>query len=114
MDDFWFNILIEMALLCLLGVLYYFYQKKKILKYEADKEPLVMGYVLQCCLSERGDDPSADIDPVIEALDDYLHNRSASSPKALLSMFIKNQKGTAELREVMQAALDEINGTSQK
>ena len=55
MNDFWFNILIELGLLVLLGVLYYFYQKKKILQYEADKGPLVMGYVLQCCLTDRGE-----------------------------------------------------------
>ncbi len=108
MNDLWFNISLEIGILVLLGIAYYFYQKKKILSYEAEKEPLVMGYVLQCFLSERGDTPSNDLDPVIEALDDYLHHKVSIPPTALLQNFLNEQKGSAELREVIQAAFEEI------
>ncbi len=114
MSDFWFNILLEIGLLVLLGVLYYFYQRKKILSYEADKGPLLMGYILQCCLSERGEDPSPDLDPVIEVLDDYLHHKSGSAPVAIIQHFIKQGKGSVELLAVMKEALNELEGDGKK
>jgi hypothetical protein len=114
MNDFWFNIMLEIGLLILLGVLYYFYQRKKILSYEADKGPLLMGYILQCCLSERGDTPSADLDPVIEALDDYLHNRTPTPPVVMIEYYLKSEKGTPELRDVMREALLELEGDGKK
>lgn len=114
MNDFWFNILLEIGLLVILGILYYFYQRKKILDYEAEKEPLLMGYILQCSLTDRGDEPSADIDPLIEALDDYLHHRSSSSPVVLLKTFVTQGKGSPELRDVITAALKELEGDDKK
>lgn len=103
------NLLYEMLLFSLLGVLYYFYQKKKILSYEENKGPLIMGYILQSCLSVRGENPDRDLDPLIESLDDYLHNKSPSPPTELLSNYAKSPQCNAELRDVILQGLEDLN-----
>ena len=108
MTDLWQNILIEMGFLGILGVLYYFYQRKKILKYEGNKAPFLMGYILQCCLTDRGDEASADLDPLIEALDDFQQGKTVSPPVALLNTFVSQSKGSSELRAVIVEALKEL------
>ncbi|MES2529021.1 MAG: hypothetical protein V4598_18185 [Bdellovibrionota bacterium] len=103
------NLLYEMILFTLLGVLYYFYQKKKILSYEENKGPIIMGYLLQSCLSVRGENPDPDMDPVIESLDDYLHNKSATPPTALLSVYAKSGKCPPELKDVILQGIEDLN-----
>ena len=107
MDSFW-GILIEIALFTLLGVLYYFYQRKKIIHYESHKGPLVMGYILQSFLVERKDDPSAKMDPIIEALDDYIQNKSPIPPTILLKSYAQDPNCSPELKEVILAGLQEL------
>lgn len=108
MHDFWGNFLIEIGLFTLLGVLYYFYQKKKILKHEANKVPMLMGYILHSCLAERGEEPHPELDPIIEAIDDYLHNRSLTPPIVLLKQFTASDKCSPELRAVIEEGLKEL------
>ncbi len=103
------NLLYELALFSLLGVLYYFYQKKKILSYEENKGPLIMGYILQACLSVRGDNPDKDLDPVIESLDDFLQNKTPTPPTALLSVYAKSPSCTTELKEVILQGIEDLN-----
>jgi hypothetical protein len=103
------TLLIEMALFCFLGLLYYLYQKKKITQYEINKNPLVMGYILQSILSERGEDQNPLLDPVIEALDDYLQNKTFTPPRALLQHLLKSGSITPELRDVIEEGLKEID-----
>lgn len=108
MTDSWLNIAIEIALFTLLGVLYYFYQKRKIIGYEENKKPALMGYLIQACLSEKGEHPEAELDHVIEALDDFLHGKSAQPPIALLKMYATSEKCSPELKEVITATLEEL------
>ena len=108
MDTFLGNLLIELALFTLLGVLYYFYQKKKILKYEADKAPLVMGYILQSCLTERGETGNPKLDAIIEAIDDYLHNKTSTPPTTLLKHYAGLPECSPELKDVIVEGLKEI------
>ena len=103
------NLLYEMLLFSLLGVLYYFYQKRKILSYEENKGPLIMGYILQSCLSVRGDKPDPDMDPVIESLDDYLHNKTPTPPTAVLTDYANSPKCHADLREVILQGIEDLN-----
>ncbi len=103
------NLLYEMILFSLLGVLYYFYQKKKILSYEENKGPIIMGYLLQSCLSVRGENPDPDLDPVIESLDDYLHNKAATPPTALLSVYANSAKCPPELKDVILQGIEDLN-----
>lgn len=104
------NLLYEMLLFSLLGILYYFYQKKKILSYEENKGPLIMGYILQSCLHVRGEKPDAELDPVIESLDDYLQNKTSTAPTALLSVYAKSPNCSQELRDVILQGIKDLNG----
>ncbi len=103
------NLLYEMILFTLLGVLYYFYQKKKILSYEENKGPIIMGYLLQSCLSVRGENADPEMDPVIESLDDYLHNKTATPPTALLSVYAKSAACPPELKAVILQGIEDLN-----
>ena len=107
MDNFWQNLLIELALFTLLGVLYYFYQKKKILQYEKDKGPIVAGHILQCCLMEREDESNSELDGIISALDDYLHNRAQTLPTALLKHYAQTPICSPELKAVIEEGIAE-------
>lgn len=103
------NLLYEMILFSLLGVLYYFYQKKKILSYEENKGPIIMGYLLQSCLSVRGEKADPEMDPVIESLDDYLHNKTATPPTALLTVYARSPNCPAELKDVILQGIEDLN-----
>lgn len=102
------DLLYELALISFLGVLYYFYQKRKILSYEENKGPMIMGYILQSCLHVRGETPDKDLDPVIESLDDYLHNKTATPPTALLSVYARSAACTPELRSIILQGLEDL------
>ncbi len=114
MTETWQNILIEIGLFIILGVLYYFYQKRKIVSYEENKEPLVMGFILQSCLTEKKEEKQPELDAVIEAIDDYLHGRAASSPKALLRIYMNSPDCSKELSDIIREGLLEIEETSGK
>jgi hypothetical protein len=108
MDNFLTNFLIEIGLFTFLGVLYYFYQKRKIVHYEENKTPIVMGYILQSLLTERGENPHRELDPLIESVDDYLQNKTASPPIALLKVYSASESCSPELRAVISEGLQEI------
>lgn len=69
-----------------------------------------MGYILQACLSERGEEKESTMDTLIEALDDYLHNRSAIPPVALLKAYSESSLCSPELKDVIDEGLREIQG----
>ena len=104
----WNTFLIEIALFCFLGMLYYIYQRRKILQFEANKNSIVMGMILQSCLSDKTEEEQPQLEAVISALDDFLHNRSTTPPVALLNHFMHSEACSPELREVIQAGLKEI------
>lgn len=101
------NILLELALLAFLGVLYYFYQRRRILSYEHEKGPLIMGYILQSCLTERGENANPQLDTIIEALDDYLQNKISHPPKTLLKIYASSEQCSPELRSIIDEGLKE-------
>lgn len=108
MDDFWENFLLEIALFTFLGVLYYFYQKRKIVHYEENKKPLIMGFILQSCLTEKKEEKQPQLDALIESLDDYLHNRTAHPPVALLKHFMQSEDCSPELRNIIREGIAEM------
>jgi hypothetical protein len=108
MNNFWEDFLVEIALFSFLGVLYYFYQKRKIVHYEENKGPLVMGFILQSCLTEKKDIPEAELDSLIEALDDYLQNHSAHPPVSLLKHFMLSPACSEELSAIIREGLIEL------
>ncbi len=114
MNDFWTNFLIEISLFIFLGVLYYFYQKKKIVHYEKNKTPLIIGFILQSCLTEKKDLPQAQLDAVIESLDDYLQNKISHPPLALLKHFSESAECSEELRDIIKEGIIEIEDGNRK
>lgn len=100
---------LEMALFAGLGVLYYFYQKKRILRHEEEKATYLMGFILEASLSERGDEAHATLDPLIEAIDDFLHNRISTPPFGLMKICAKDASFSEEYRNVLQEALNELS-----
>ena len=108
MATFWQNFLLEIGLFTFLGVLYYFYQKRKILNFEKNKNPLIMGFILQSCLAEKEDRSQPELDHLIEAIDDYLHNRISEPPIKLLKTFTISEQCSDELKEIILEGINEL------
>lgn len=108
MDNLWGTLLLEIGIFTFFGVLYYFYQRKKIIQYEANKTPVVMGMILQSCLMEKNELKQSDLDALIEALDDYLHNKTQFPPIPLLKHYLRSETCSPELRDVIDNGLKEI------
>lgn len=102
------NFALEIGFLSLLGVLYYFYQKRKILKFEDNTLPIVMNYILKTCLSEKEDKPQPALDQVIEALDDFLNEKNSTPPITILKNFKENPECSEGLGAVITEGLKEI------
>jgi len=108
MDNFWMNFALEIGLLSFLGILYYFYQKKKILIFEDNKGSMVMNYILQTCLCEKEEKPQPELDQLIEALDDYLKGKSSTPPVTILTKFAQSSVCSEGLHAVITEGLKEI------
>jgi len=108
MNDLWFNFALEIGLFSLLGIVYYFYQKRKIITYEENKVPLIMGYILEVCLSEKNEGAEVELDQLIIDLDDYLNHKRTTAPIQELRLFSKSSFCSARLKEIIQSSLDEI------
>lgn len=108
MNDMWLNFTLEIALFSFLGILYYFYQKRKILRYEENKTPLVMNFLLQTCLSEKLETSQPQLDKVIEALDDYLKDTETKPPLALLKSFAHSSVCSPELKAAILQGFKEL------
>lgn len=109
MSDFWMNFAIEIGFLSFLGVLYYFWQKRRIIRFEENKVPMVMSYILQACLSEKTETPQPMLDSVIEALDDFLNGKSSTAPSTLLRAFTSSPDCSPELKNLIEEGLKEIS-----
>lgn len=105
--NFLTSFLLEMSLLTALGLLYYFYQRRRILSTEHEKGPLIMGFILQSCLSERGESGTPQMDTLIESLDDYLLNKTPHPPVTLLKLYSTSEECSPELRSIIQEGLKE-------
>lgn len=67
-----------------------------------------MGFILQSCLMEKKEEVPSEVDHLIEALDDYLHNKTAFPPVALLKHYLNSATCSEELRDVISSGLKEI------
>ncbi len=67
-----------------------------------------MGQILQSCLIERGDAPNPELDPIIEQIDDYLHNHSQYPPTALLKIYAQSKQCSKELKNIIESGLLEL------
>ncbi len=108
MNEFWMNFSLEIGLFSFLGILYYFYQKRKIIQYEENKTPIVLNYILQACLAEKKDIPQKELDLIIEFIDDFLKGTSQKNPITTLKKFTQSTDCSHELKEIILAGLKEI------
>ena len=108
MDKFWLNFAFEIGFFSLLGILYYFFQKRKIVRYEENKVPLVINFLMQNCLSEKLDESQPQLDRLIETLDDYLNHKLPTPPLSMLRDFTQLPECSPELKEIILEGLKEL------
>ena len=108
MNDIWLNFAIEIALFSFLGILYYFYQKRKIIHFEENKTPLIINYILEICLSEKSDVPEPELDHLIIELDNFISKKTTHPPFELLKVFSESPHCSARLKEVISNGLREL------
>ena len=113
MNPFW-NFLLEMGLFTFLGILYYFYQKRKIVNYEENKNPLIVDFILKSCLAEKQDGPQIELDTLIESLDDYLLNPASMPPIGILKVYAASSGCSLELREIILNGVNELEADDVK
>lgn len=107
-DSLWFNFALEIGFLSFLGVLYYFYQKRKIVQYEENKTPIVLNFLLQAALAEKNDEANPALDTLIEKIDDYLNQKTPTAPLKELNVFAQSPSCPAELKETILEAMKEL------
>lgn len=110
LEDFF----LEIGFISILGMIYYFYQKKKIVHYEENKDLFIMGLILESCLQEKQDRPEPELDTLIEALDDFLNQKISSPPIVMLEHFTSTNNCSDNLREIIQNAFKEMELSGKK
>jgi hypothetical protein len=108
MNNFWMNFAVEIGFLSLLGILYYFYQKKRIIRQEDNKPLMIINFILQACLAEKTEHPQPELDSLIIALDDFLNNKTSHPPVDLLKSFSQSPSCSHYLKEVILGGLQEL------
>jgi hypothetical protein len=108
MKQFWMNFALEIGILSGLGIIYYFYQKKKLLHFEENKNQMVMTFLLNSCLSEKNDSSQPELDLLIEALDDFVNLKNSMIPVSQLESFSTCSECSEELRALILEALGEL------
>lgn len=108
MIEFWLKLVLEISFLALLGVLYYFYQKKKLLGFDQDKIHIIMEVILNSCLNEKNEYPQPELDRLIETIDDYLKGLTPSPPLDQIRHYLENKKCSEDLRSIINEGLKEL------
>jgi hypothetical protein len=108
MNDLWMNFALEIGLFSILGIGYYFYQKRKIIHFEENKNPIIINYILEICLAEKTESKEKELDDLIIELDDYLNQKKLTPPIKQLRDFSESTFCSPRLKEVIQSSLKEI------
>lgn len=103
------TLFIELTILVALGLLYYFWQRARILRFEENKSQAVAAPLLQACLIEKDHQSFPLLEEFILALDDFLHGKSASFPSALAEQVRKDQHCPQDLAEIINESLKELD-----
>ena len=102
------NLAIELALLAALCLIYYFWQKRRIIKFEQNKSLAVAAPLLQACLIEKDQQSFEMLESFIIELDDFLHGKSASFPTVLAEQLAGHKACPHDLSEVIKESLKEL------
>jgi hypothetical protein len=108
MSNFWMNFAVEIGFLSLLGVLYYFYQKKRIIRQEENKPFMIINFILQSCLAEKTELPQPELDSLIIAMDDFLNNKTSHPPLDSLKSFTQSPSCSSDLKAAILEGLKEL------
>ena len=103
------NLAIELLVLAALGLVYYFWQRRRILQFEQHKSYAVAAPLLQACLIEKDQQSFELLESFILELDDFLHGKSATFPTALAQQLANNISCPHDLSEVIKESLKELN-----
>lgn len=102
------NLAIELVVLAALGLIYYFWQKRRILQFEQNKSLAVAAPLLQACLIEKDQQSFEMLESFILELDDFLHGKSSSFPTALAEQLAGHSACPQDLSEVIKESLKEL------
>lgn len=102
------NLAIELAVLAALGLIYYFWQKRRIIQFEQNKSYAVAAPLLQACLIEKDQQSFEMLESFIIELDDFLHGKSASFPTVLAEQLAGHKACPHDLSEVIKESLKEL------
>lgn len=102
------TLFIELSVLIFLGLIYYYWQKKRILRFEENKAVTVAAPLLQACLIEQEQADFSLLSHFIVALDDFLHGKSSYFPTTLAQELIKDKQCPDDLVEIIKESLKEI------
>lgn len=108
MTEFWENFLVEIGFLSLLGIAYYFYQKKKILTQEKNKIPDGFKYILQCALIDQDEKSNPELENLISVLDDYQKEITKDAPYDAIKKYSNSTHCSAELKQVISDFFQDI------
>lgn len=102
------SLFIELSILIGLGLIYYFWQKRRILNFEENKAMAIAAPLLQACLIEQEHTRFTLLDTFILSLDDFLHGKTNYFPTALAQQLTLDQHCPEDLREIIKESLKEL------
>jgi hypothetical protein len=108
MNSTWINLLLELALFIILGILYYFYQKKKILADQKNLSRSFLEMTLQACLREKNHYSNEKLDQLIICIDDYLNDLHHPTPYQEMKLYLHHPDCSEELKVIMRETLQEV------
>ena len=109
MTEFWQNILVELIILVALGLGYYFFQRNRILRFEANKIPYLYSQMLQILLVHKDESLKQPLlDSLIIKLDDFINQTSSHDPKSEINEFMNSSECPSEIKIELSAILEQI------
>lgn len=109
MTEVWQNLLVELIILAALGLGYYFFQRNRILRFEANRIPYLYSQMLQVLLVLKNENLKQPLlDSLIIKLDDFINQTSEHDPKNDISEFMNSVECPSEVRVELNAIFEQI------
>jgi len=109
MTDVWQGLVIELVILALLGVGYYLFQKRRILRFEANKVPYLYSRMLQLLLVHKDESiAQPKLDDLIIKIDDFINQTTNINPKSEVQKFLNSSDCHSEYKEELRSLYNEL------
>lgn len=109
MTEFWQNILVELIILVALGLGYYFFQRNRILRFEANRIPYLYSQMLQILLVHKDESiQQPHLDSLIIKIDDFVNQTTDLEPKDEMKSFLNSAECTPEIRTELKSLIDQM------